>query len=77
MPTKIECMDLLLAAHVRCLRTVRCRRWRRDHLYGSGQVLGSLMRHLRGLAPIEVCLLAGGMVDPARLALLIPPPGGT
>jgi hypothetical protein len=29
------------------------------------------MRHLRGLAPIEVPLLAGRMVSPSRLGLLV------
>jgi len=69
MPTQIERMVLLLAA--RDQRVVRCHRDRRHDLYGLGQVLGRLMRHLRGLASIEVCLLPRGVVDPACFGLLV------
>jgi hypothetical protein len=63
-------MRLLLAA-ARERRAVRRARRRRDQLYDGGQVFGSLMRHLRGLEAIEVRLLPGGVVGPARLGLLV------
>jgi hypothetical protein len=76
MPTQIERMVFLLAASHRGLRVMRRRRRRRDHLYDGGQVLGSLMRHLRSLTPIEVALLPRGMIGPTRLGLLIATTGG-
>jgi len=57
-------------------RVVRRDRSRREHLYGGGQVLGSLMRHLRGLASIEVALLASGVVGAAGLGPLVADAGG-
>jgi hypothetical protein len=77
MPTQIERMLFLLAALDRDLRVVRCRPKRRDHLYDGGQVFGSLMRHLCGVAPIEVALLPRGVIGPARLRLLIAAAGAT
>jgi len=53
MPSQIERMVLLLAA-AREQRVVRWNRSRQDHLYGRGQLGGSVMRHLWALAPIEV-----------------------
>ena len=54
------------------------RSWR-DHVYGGGQVFDKvqcpnlgLMRHLRGLALVEVALLGGGMVSPTGLGPLVP-----
>jgi len=77
MPTQIERMLFLLAALDRDLRVVRCRPMRRDHLYDGGQVFGSLMRHLCGVAPIEVALLPRGVIGPAPLRLLIAAAGAT
>jgi hypothetical protein len=57
-------------------RERRWRRGRRDQLYGRGQLLGRVMRHLLGFAPIEVALLARCVVSPAGRGLLIPPTGG-
>jgi len=62
-------MCLLLAARGR--RGVRRDRSRQDDLYGAGQLLGSLMRHLRGLASIEVPLVSRGVHGPAGLGALI------
>jgi len=64
-------MIVLLPAFDYGWRAVRCRRRRRDQLYGGGQLLGSLMRHLCGLEAIEVRLLPGGVVGPARVGLLV------
>jgi len=64
-------MVILHAALDQDLRVVRGRRRRRDHVYGGGQLFGSLMRHLRGVAPIEVRLLAGGVIGPTRFRQLV------
>jgi hypothetical protein len=65
-------MRHLLAAHGR--RILRRDRSWRDHVYGAGQVYDKvqcpnpgLMRHLRGLALIEVALLAGRVIGPPCL----------
>jgi hypothetical protein len=52
-------------------RFMRRDRSRREHLYGIAVGLGSLMRHLRGLASIEVALLPRGVVGSARFGALI------
>jgi hypothetical protein len=69
-------MRHLLAARGR--RVVRQDRSWRDHVYGGGQVFDKvqcpnlgLMRHLRGLALIEVALLAGRMMGSARRGPLV------
>jgi hypothetical protein len=50
-------VQLLVVA--RDQRVVRCsRRRRRVQLYDRGQLLGSLMRHLCGVAAIEVAVVA-------------------
>lgn len=46
-------------------------RIQREDLYVLGYERGSLMRHLRGLASIEVALLPGRMVGTAGLGALI------
>jgi hypothetical protein len=71
----MERMVLLLAA-ARDQGVVPCRRRRRVHLYGGGQVSGSVMHHLGGLAPIEVGLLARRMLGPAGVRLLVAASGG-
>jgi hypothetical protein len=71
----MERMVLLLAA-ARDQGVVPCRRSRRVHLYGRGQVFGRVMRHLRGLAPIQVRLLARRMVSSAGFGPLVAAPGG-
>jgi hypothetical protein len=63
-------MHRLLAARDR--RDVRRDRSGREHLYVLACGLGSLMRHLRGLASIEVALLPGGVVSAALVGALIP-----
>jgi len=69
-------MALLLTA-ARDQRAVRRCRRRRDHLYDLGQVSGRVMRHLLGLAPIEVRLLPCGMVSATHVGLLVATAGGT
>jgi hypothetical protein len=64
-------MNSLLAARDR--RLMRGHRSRRDDLYGSGQLFGRLMRHLPGLASIEVTLLPGGVLGAASVAALVSP----
>jgi len=66
----MERMALLLAAP-RDQGVVPCRRSRRVHLYGREQVFGRVMRHLGGLAPIEVGLLARRMVGSAGFRMLV------
>jgi hypothetical protein len=72
-------MAYLLAARGR--RIVRLNVSRQDHVYGTGQVfdkrqcpIPGLMRHLRGVALVEVALLGSGMVHAARLGPLVPTP---
>lgn len=69
IPIQIGRIVVLLAARDRCVMH-RGRQRRRD-LYDRGQVLGSLMRHLRGLDAVEVPLLASGVVGPAGRGPLI------
>jgi hypothetical protein len=52
-------------------RVMRRDRSRREHLYGIAVELGSLMRHLRGLASIEVALLPCSVVGSTRFGALI------
>jgi hypothetical protein len=72
-------MTYLLATRRR--RVVR-RNWsRQDHVYGTGQVfdklqcpIPGLMRHLRGIALVQVALLGSGMVRAAGPGPLVPTP---
>jgi hypothetical protein len=76
MPTQIElldCMTLLLAA--RDPRVMRGGRSRRGQLYVRWQVSGSLMRHLRGFATIQVALLPCCVVRSAGRGSLVAPTG--
>jgi hypothetical protein len=61
---------LLLAALDPCV--VHGDRQRRRHLYGRGQVFGSPLRHLRGVAPVEVPLLARRVVGATGRGSLVP-----
>jgi hypothetical protein len=72
-------MTYLLAARDR--RVVRRRLSRQDHVYGTRQVFDKvecpilgLMRHLRGVALVQVALLSSGMAHATGLGLLVPTP---
>jgi hypothetical protein len=56
---------------------VRRGRSRLAHLYVLKQLLGSLMRHLRGLTSIEIALLARGVMCPTGSSPLVARTGST